>query len=444
MLLAISILFGCQKDFLDIKSDKKLVVPTNLKDLQSLLDNTERMNILMPYLTEISADDYYVRADRYQSLSSLTMKSAYVWAKDFVYQNNSSSDWDWRYEQVFLANLALEGLDKIERNSNNAKDWNNIKGSALFYRSWAFYQLSQLFCKPYDSTTANTDLGIPLKRESDINEKVFRATVKETYEQMLNDLSEAIDLLPTVSNPKTRPSKAAAHAFLARLHLLMGNYANAAEHAAASITLADKLMNFNDLDATANYPVPQFNDEVIFHSSMLGALILRENRLIVDSVLFDSYQADDLRKKIFFYYDGENRYKGSYDGTRELFTGLASDEVYLILAECYARLGMTGNAIELMTTLLENRYAKGTDLSLGTLNQEQLLYNIIAERRKELVFRGLRWTDLRRLNKETAFKVTLKRELNGVQYELLPNENSYVLPIPPNIIAINGIEQNER
>lgn len=442
-LLGLLLVCACRKDFLDIKSDKRLVVPTTLKDMQSLLDNTERMNVLMPYLGEIGSDDYYVQTDRFESLSSLTMKSAYMWAKDFLYQNSSSSDWDWRYEQVFLANLALDGLGKIEKDVSNAKDWDYIRGSALFFRSWAYYQLAQLFCKPYDAATANTDLGIPLKKESDINEKVFRSTVAETYNQMVNDLTEALPLLPNVENLKTRPSKAAVYAFLARLYLLMGDYGAAADHAASCISLSGQLMDFNELDDTKNYPIPQFNEEVIFHSSMLGALILRENRLVVDSTLSNSYHEDDLRKRVFFYNDGENRYRGSYDGTREFFTGLASDEVHLILAECYTRLGRVEDALNIMTAFLERRYRKNADLST-VLPKDSLLFWIIKERRKELLFRGLRWADLRRLNQETEFQTTLKRELNGVQYELLPGDDRYVLPIPPNIIAINGIEQNYR
>jgi len=435
---------GCQKDFLDVKSDKKMVVPSSLKDLRALLDNTERMNRLMPYMTEIGSDDYYVTTDRFNSLSSLTMKSAYTWAKDFVYQNNSSTDWDWRYEQVFLSNLVLEGLDKIDRTTGNGEEWDAIRGTALFYRAWGYYQLSQLFCKSYDAGTATTDLGLPLKMESDINEKIRRSTIQETYDTMLADLQESLALLPVMEVAKTRPTRTAAYAFLARLYLLMGNYQAAAENATSSLALNNTLMDFNDLDATAKYPIPQFNDEVIFHSVILGALILRENRLIVDSVLYDTYEPDDLRKVVFFYNDGESRYKGSYDGTKEVFSGLAVDEVYLILAECYARMGQDDEAVRYLKELLEHRYRSGTELALANLNQNNLLAKIILERRKELVFRCLRWPDLRRLNKEPAFAVTIKRQLDGKIYELPPNDERYVLPIPPNVIALSGIEQNPR
>jgi len=72
-----------------------------------------------------------------------------------------------------------------------------------------------------------------------------------------------------------------------------------------------------------------------------------------------------------------------------------------------------------------------------------VLQLIIEERKKELVFRGLRFTDLRRLNKEDA-GITLNRIVNGREYKLLPNSLRYTLPIPDDAIAGSQIVQNPR
>lgn len=79
------------------------------------------------------------------------------------------------------------------------------------------------------------------------------------------------------------------------------------------------------------------------------------------------------------------------------------------------------------------------------MNNNELLHKIILERRKELVFRGLRWTDLRRLNKETEFAITLRRTVKGMEYVLPPNDPRYTQQIPFSVISFNkDMPQNIR
>ncbi|HEY6083417.1 MAG TPA: RagB/SusD family nutrient uptake outer membrane protein, partial [Chitinophagaceae bacterium] len=66
---------------------------------------------------------------------------------------------------------------------------------------------------------------------------------------------------------------------------------------------------------------------------------------------------------------------------------------------------------------------------------------ILVERRKELVFRTIRFTDIKRLNKEGA-DITQKRIIGGKTYILLPNDPRYALSIPENVIQAGGIPQN--
>jgi len=67
---------------------------------------------------------------------------------------------------------------------------------------------------------------------------------------------------------------------------------------------------------------------------------------------------------------------------------------------------------------------------------------ILRERRKELIFRALRWSDLRRLNKETRYRVTLARTINGVVHELKYDSDRYTLQISADVINRTGMPQN--
>lgn len=73
-----------------------------------------------------------------------------------------------------------------------------------------------------------------------------------------------------------------------------------------------------------------------------------------------------------------------------------------------------------------------------------MLQWILTERRKELLFRDLRWMDLKRLNKEPAYETMLIRTFNGVTYTLKPNDPRYALPLPRNVINLTGMSQNPR
>ena len=123
--------------------------------------------------------------------------------------------------------------------------------------------------------------------------------------------------------------------------------------------------------------------------------------------------------------------------------GITSDEFYLTRAECFSRANNANKALEDLNTLLSNRWKTGTYTPLANLQGANLLNLILKERRKELIFRALRWNDIRRLNKE-GFNITPIRNLNGTIYTLPPNDPRYALPIPPDVITLSGIPQNNR
>ena len=123
--------------------------------------------------------------------------------------------------------------------------------------------------------------------------------------------------------------------------------------------------------------------------------------------------------------------------------GIATDEVYLTRAECYARAGKVSEAMNDLNTLMIKRWKAGTFIPFTATSTSEALSIILEERRKETLFRGLRWLDLRRLNSEGA-NITLTRNVDNQTYKLEPNSPRYALPLPPDVISLTGIPQNER
>ena len=441
---------GCRKAFLSKLPSTDLVVPSSLSDFQALLDNDNVMSGT-PILGELSADNFYLPYAFWQTLD-IREQNAYIWAKDIYQGQGLVDDWDIPYKQVFYANVVLEGLSGITVNNTNRQQWQNEQGSALFLRAYAFYNLAQLFAPAYDSLTAGTDPGIPLRLHSDITTPSARASVEDTYTRILSDLQQASTLLPAAvpEANRNRPSRPAALAMLARVYLSMRAYSQADLCADSCLQLYSTLIDYNTVSTQAYLPFTRLNPETIYQTSfltytkVLAALIYPS--CIIDSNLYRSYAPNDLRGSIFYLVNpnGQPNMKAGYSGTVYPFSGLSTDEVYLVRAECAARLGDTARAMADLNTLLQNRWLHGTFTPISTASPALALDTILAERRKELAFRGLRWTDLRRLNKEGR-NITLTHLLNGTNYQLAPNSLNYVLPIPPDVIGFNpNMPQNPR
>lgn len=441
LVLMVMCCFSCSKK-LDIKPNQSFLIPSTLQDFQALADNAT-MNTSLPQLGEAGADNYYLLDARWISMSE-TDAETYVWAKD-LNLGLTVNDWNQSYSKVFYANAILEGLAKLSTSDTVA--YNTVKGSALFNRAHAFYLLAQLFCKPYMQNTASGDVGLPLKLSADINDQVSRSTVKQTYDRIILDLKESELILPSTSPYKTRPTKAAADALLARVYLSMSDYEQALSYANKALNIYSTLLDYNLLNPAASNPFTLYNAEVIFHGQFLIGNIFSPGNYYVDSTLYASYNNDDLRKIVFFNTPSGGRvtYKGSYSGNYYyLFGGIAVDEIMLIAAECYARKGMTTEALTLLNGLLEKRWKQGSFVPFTAGTAAEALNIILSERRKELLFRGLRWTDLRRLNQDAAYAITLSRKIDNQVYNLPPNDLRYVYPIPDQEINLSGITQNPR
>jgi len=444
-LLLMLHLFSC-KGFLDVKPSKALLVPTTLSDFDALLDNTNIFNT-GPELNEIASDDLYTTDDGWVSLSSPEEQPVYIFA-DAPFQGiGYIGDWDTPFQQVFYTNVVLDGLQALNP-AVDGSDYNRVKGSALFQRAFAFYNAVRLFSKPYNAQTAATDLGIPLRLNSQVNIKSVRATVKATYDQVLNDLKVASALLPLTPKFKTRPCKPAALGLLARIYLSMGDYTDAGKYADSCLQLYNKLYDYNTLDSTSSSPLPQVipdnGDEVIFYAGLTSYDYDFSSLTFVDSVLYRSYQNNDLRRVMFFMNNGSGlyNYKGTYTGNEVFFGGLATDEIYFIRAECFVRAGNLTAGLADLNTVLSTRWKAGTFVSFSAADADAALQLILRERRKELVARGLRWDDLRRLNTDPRFQTTVSHPINGQQHLLVPGDKHYVFPIPDYEIKLSGIQQN--
>ena len=442
-LIIITFFPSCKK-FLDAKPDKALTSPETLQDLRGLLDNDGRMNRYYPNAGQISCDDYYVTDADFASSTLVDQRENYNWLHGYKDDN-----WSYTYQRIANVNVVLDNVDKVRLNGEPANERNTVKGAALFIRGFSTLLAAQVYTVPYNALTADTEPGLPLKLTSDINEPVVRGSLEQVYEQIINDFTYASKLLPVSSNPVTRPNRAAAYGALAYTFLLMQDYDKAGNYADSSLMLYNTLIDYNTLNAADADPFTLFNSEVVFQASIISCALLSLSKVKVDTFLYNSYDADDLRKILFFKDNGNGTFtfKGNYEGkpNAALFCGVATDELYLIKAECLARSGNIDSAMDILNQLLATRWKTGTFVPFDATSPHEALTIILTERRKELCIRGgRRWADLRRLNQNPGFEITLIRIINGQTYTLAPNSPRYAFLIPQTVIDIAGIEQNRR
>jgi starch-binding outer membrane protein, SusD/RagB family len=444
LLIALSIT-SCKK-YLELKPDSKLAVPTSINDLQAILDYTNDMNLqTTPGFGSSSTVDYFLLEADYNMYPLATQK-VYYWQRG---EYNFINDWSKGYHAIFNANYCLEQIDKIKVSGGTKPVWDNVKGSALFCRSFYFLHLLWDYAKAFDSSSYNQDLGIVLRLGSDFNVPSVRASVKECYDRVIQDAKSSLEYLPDYPLVVLRPSKGAAYGLLANAYLSMRIYDSAFKYSALYLQLNNKLIDYNgdpDIngDISNDAPFKKFNKETAFYTTMNSDLLNNSFIAKIDTVLYAMYDSNDLRKTAFFEpVDSYFKFKCIYTGDiYYYFTGIATDEMYLVKAECEARKGNVANAMNDLNTLLVKRWKAGTFVPLTASNADDALHIILAERRKELVDRGRRWMDIKRLNKENA-NIVLVRKIEGQTYMLQPNANYYALPLPADIIKASGIPQNE-
>lgn len=429
---------GCS-DFLDEKSDSRLATPVTLEDNQALMDRTFNTVLSNSISGQISADEIYITDADYGNLTNEFEKRLYTWQPGEV-SSSDENDWGSCYRRINVCNTVLYNIEHYQ-----IAGAENLKGQAFALRAAIYLEAAQVYCLAYHENTANMDLGLPLRLNPDMNIPSKRSSLKETYDQIISDLKVAATLLPDTQIALIRPSKATALGYLSRTYLFMGDYQNALEYGKQTLGIHNDLIDFNTLNPSDSYPIKSMNNEVLLHSSMVYSQLLSSSMAKIPQSLYNTYDNNDLRKSIYFRLNTAQQilFKGNYSGGATRMTCLATDEIYLNVAESYARLNDVTKAMQILNELLKKRWKTGTYSPMSANSQDEALDIILKERRKELLFRGLRWSDLKRYNRDGA-GISLQRIINGTTYTLPPNDLRYAIAIPEDIIKMTGMPQNPR
>lgn len=403
-------IFSCE-GFLEEKPEKSILVPKTKEDVRSLLDYYTQLNE-NALLDFILSDDWETEQGNWETLAPWE-QNAYLWQNQVYEPTERSVDYSKFYRKIFTANVSLEVLEGLEQDVEVLQ----MKGEALFIRGLSYFDLAILFLP--SPGLANEEIKLPVKLNPNINEPSEWWSISEVLVQVEDDLLTAQEAMGMDSQFKIRPNQLVAKAVLSRLYMYTERWEEAWEMAKDILDQEQyQLMDYHEMDSTAAYPFPLFNSDVMYYGITSSFSVTASSATYISKDLRESYEEGDLRSGLFFSSTptGESLYKGSYNGDYNLFTGIALPEIYLTAAESLIRMERVDEGLEWLGKLAEKRY-RNWEYWEEQLSKDPLKL-VLEERRKEQVFRGSRWMDIKRLDALNELKDFPERNLGEQNYSL--------------------------
>lgn len=383
-----------------------------------------------------------------QSFFLITYQSTYSSSSP-----NGQAMWECTYQMINKINICIDGFKMAgQLGTITPAKALEYEAEARFLRALGFHELLIHFAYPYAHTADASHLGIPVSTKPinsietvDEAKSAGRATVAQTYQQILEDLDFAEKNLPASRTGGLKISRACSGSAIGlktRIYQHMGKWDKV-------ITESQKIVNAsftspiggykltaepngpfransnntesifsienNELDnATNNGSLSQFYTKVrslvcisplIYNADFWLATDKRRSQLVVNDVSYNSNFA--------YWVDKYNTNEKMTDWTPILRYA----EVLLNYAEAEVRVnGVTQKAVDLLNQV-RNRAVTETANRFTLSNfttPQSLMKAIFNERRIEFVGEGRRWADIHRLAKDPVYFVPALNNEPGV------------------------------
>lgn len=324
--------------------------------------------------------------------------------------------WSDTYNAINMANqVAFSDLGERILAANPEKEA-LFKAEASFIRAFGYFHLVRAFGLPYAEETKNvSEMGVPLRLRGVIDraaafEIVQRATVEEVYSQIIEDLTYAIENLPSENSVLSgRATVDGAKALLAKVYFYKHDFEHAA-HYAGEVIHSGKYDLDKELSAKfaraekktdTKEVVAMIPSASLIEDSWGGLRDYRTNGLALPTsrpsdALIAAYDAETDRRFHAFYKQIEGLWytvKFDYEHMDGIIMGY--NELLLIYAESLAASG--GDMEQALQALqkIETR-AYGTAKTTRA-DPATLIKAVQKERRLELALQGERLFELKRL-----------------------------------------------
>ena len=427
------LLAGCSGDFLDKEptdsvSSDEVGVPGNAERLfngawYNLFDySSTYANIgyrALQCLDDMMASDVVSRP-KYGFNSSYQFN-------DIALSSNSRTEFAW-----YLIYKTIDNCNTAISIKGDSEELRQVQGQALALRAFCYLHLVQhyqfTYLKDKDAPC------VPIYTEPSNNETVpkGKSTVAQVYQRIFDDLNLAQDYLKNYvrsgDNQKFKPDLAVVNGLLARAYLLTGQWEEAAKAAASArkdyslMTTTAEYEGFNNISNQEwiwGFPqIPSQSDASYNFYYLDATYVGAYSSFMADPHLKDTFVEGDIRLPLFQWmregYLGYKKFHMRADDTADLVLMRAA-EMYLIEAEANVRDGMElSQAVIPLNTL---RNARGVvDYDVAGKSREDVINEILLERRRELWGEGFGITDILRTQKAVE-RTALSEEMEKTEVD---------------------------
>ncbi len=457
LVLTIGVLTSCGDDFLNPKPTTALEdeeVFTSLTNAKAALigayDQLSSYSfdgLYLPIMADLTGEDVMLNSERnynwFVPVYQLNVLSNYQYA---------SRPWSAGYKIIYDANKIIEGAPNLPDATD--EEISALVAEAKVMRAYAYLKMVEVFAPAYAADPDAPGVLLVTKPLQYDAPDVGRSPVSDVYEQIIADLTYGANTLDDALETGFFGKKA-AQALLARAYLDMQEWEKARDW--AKLAYEDmELMKFDEMlggffssnretifalaytpeDNNIYLSIPSFYWPVSGYSSM------RANDKFVEN-----FENGDVRLYYFLKepaIDADNwlilKFQHNQSVGNAERIAIRAAEMYLIEAECEAELGNWKNAQDALY-MVQNRAHPGVEKSTNT--GQELIDEILLERRKELFGEGFRWNDIKRRN------LSFMREGDHwVKLDFGPNDDDYyrlTFPIPQKELdANNALDEGDQ
>lgn len=382
------------------------------------------------------------------------------------------------YAVIGRCNFLFDNIEKVRAKVTEDKDLDKLAqcaGEAHFARALAYAELIKLFCKPYESDEeAANELGVVISRHYRGDELMVRASLKDSYQFVLDELELALEGLELEEDydPAAKPlfdspyfNEYTVHALRARVALYMKKWDDAVKYSTKLID--SKLYQLSSCTNQISQGVSYYkymwtNDQaaetiwkIAFTPTSFGGALGKvffnydystfRPDYVPASWVLGLYEASDLRYETFFQtmttgyshhlswpllikYFGNQQFTQQYGILHVSMPKVFRlSEQYLIRAEAYCNLNKFGEAGKDLTKLRSARMSSSGNI---VVNKDNWLDVISDERVRELYMEGFRLQDLKRWHKGFERKPQAQSLAVGSSLKVEKDDPMFVWPIP--------------